>query len=261
MASQIYLGQVMHQRFFPMQYQFRYGVMNLKVDIDQIDQEAQSLTWFSLNRFNLFSLHFKDYGARKKDQAWRVWADELLSEYGLPEVAHKIELVCFPRFMNITFNPLAMWYAYNAQGELIAIIGEVSNTFGQWHHYVLTNQGEPLADNVKAQAKKVFHVSPFIGMDCQYQFRFSKPGEHYKIGIYQTENNQSVLTSTQVGQAQELTSKNLIKAAIKHPFNTLKILWMIHWWAIKIWVKGGKFHSTPKQLEKIDYSHTEMNLC
>lgn len=261
MPSQIYLGQVMHQRFFPMQYQFRYGVMSLRVDIDEIESESNQLRWLSLNRFNLFSLHFKDYGARKTNQAWRVWADKLLAEYGLPEAAHKIELVCFPRFMNITFNPLAMWYAYNQKGEMIGIIGEVSNTFGQWHHYVLTNHGKPLANSVKAHAKKVFHVSPFIGMDCQYQFRFSKPGDQYKMGIYQTENNQQVLISTQVGQAQTLSDKNLIKAALKHPFNTLKVLVMIHWWALKIWLKGGKFHKTPKQLEKIDYSHTEMYQC
>ncbi|HHT00953.1 MAG TPA: DUF1365 family protein, partial [Thiomicrospira sp.] len=82
MSSQLYLGQVMHQRFFPMQYQFRYGVMSLRVDIDAIEQENQKLTWLSLNRFNLFSLHYRDYGARKKDQAWRVWADQILVEYG-----------------------------------------------------------------------------------------------------------------------------------------------------------------------------------
>ncbi|BCN94359.1 DUF1365 domain-containing protein [Thiomicrorhabdus immobilis] len=261
MPSQIYLGQVMHQRFFPMQYQFRYGVMSLRVDIDQIETEAKKSTWLSLNRFNLFSLHFKDYGARQTDQAWRIWADSLLAEYGLPEPAHKIELVCFPRFMNIAFNPLAMWYAYDQQGKMIAIIGEVSNTFGQWHHYVLTDKGRPLADSIKAQAKKDFHVSPFIGMDCQYQFRFNKPSAHYKIGIYQTENSQQVLTATQVGQAQDLNDSNLLKAALKHPFNSLKVLWMIHWWAIKIWVKGGRFHRTPEQQVGIDYSHTEMHLC
>ncbi len=261
MTSQIYLGQVMHQRFFPMQYQFRYGVMSLRIDIDRIEAETAQLKRLSLNRFNLFSLNYADYGRRLKDQAWRVWADELLAEYGLPEPAKRIELVCFPRFMNITFNPLAMWYAYNAADEMVGIIAEVSNTFGQWHHYVLTQGGEPLADKIKVKARKVFHVSPFIGMDCWYNFRFHKPGEHYKMGIYQTENGQPVLTSTQVAQASALTDKNLFKAALKHPFNTLKVVVMIHWWALKIWLKGGTFHKTPKQQAEVDYSHTEMTLC
>lgn len=261
MASSLYFGQVMHQRFRPMQYQFRYGVFSIKVDIDAIETEKQKLRWLSLNKFNLFSLHYADYGARKKGEHWRVWLNQLLAEYGIKEPAFKAELVCFPRYLGITFNPLAMWYAYNQQNQLIAVICEVSNTFGQWHHYVLTNQGEPLADKVKASALKVFHVSPFMDMQAHYEFRFSKPTEHYQISIFQKEAGLPLLTSTQVGKVQKLTNQNLIKAAVQYPFNTIKVVWMIHWWALKIWLKGGKFHKTPKHLEAVNYSHTEMTLC
>ena len=260
MSSALYFGQVMHQRFTPMQYQFRYGVVSLKVDIDTIEQEAKTIQGLSLNRFNLFSVHFKDYGARNQ-QSWREWADALLANYGLPEPAARIELVCFPRFLGITFNPLAMWYAYNAQDEMVAIIGEVSNTFGQWHHYVLCEKGQPLKEGIRAQATKVFHVSPFIGMDCRYEFRFFKPAEKYQIGIYQHENNAPVLNAIQVGKVKPLNANTLKLAALKYPFNTLKVLWMIHWWALKIWLKGGKFHKTPAALAEVNYSHTEMKSC
>ena len=259
-GSAIYLGQVMHQRFGELGYQFRYGVMSLRVDVDQIESETQSLRWLSLNRFNLYSLHFKDYGARN-EASWRVWADKLLAEYGLTTPAARIELVCFPRFMGITFNPLAMWYAYDEQNQLIGLIAEVSNTFGQWHHYVLTDGGQPLNDKIHAEAEKVFHVSPFIGMECGYRFRFVKPSDRYQMTINQTENSEPVLLATQVGKAQVLNNKNLLKAALKYPFNTLKVLILIHWWALKILLKGGKFHKTPKHLDAVDYSHTEMTLC
>jgi len=261
MASSLYFGQVMHQRFRSMQYQFKYGVFSVKVDIDEIEAETQKLTWLSLNKFNLFSLHFADYGARKKGQHWRTWLNALLSEYGISQPAHKVELVCFPRFMGVAFNPLAMWYAYDQQGELIAIICEVSNTFGQWHHYVLTNQGKPLGNKVKASALKVFHVSPFMDMQAHYEFRFAKPSDHYQISIFQKENGLPLLNSVQVGKTQKLNNANLVKAALQYPFNTFKVVWMIHWWALKIWLKGGKFHKTPKHLEAINYSHTEMTSC
>jgi len=234
--------------------------MSLRVDVDQIESEANSLRWLSLNRFNLYSLHFKDYGARN-DESWRVWTDKLLAEYGLDKPAARVELVCFPRFMGVTFNPLAMWYAYNEENQLVGLIAEVSNTFGQWHHYVLTDNGKPLNDKLNAEADKVFHVSPFIGMQCAYRFRFAKPTEQYQMTINQTENSEPVLLATQVGKEHALTDQNLIKAALKHPFNTMKVLILIHWWALKIWIKGGKFHKTPKSLEAVDYSHTEMTLC
>jgi len=260
MASALYLGQVMHRRFGELAYQFRYKVMSIRVDVDSIQQESTTLKWLSMNRFNLYSLHFKDYGARD-DRHWRKWADELLQQYALPTPAKRIELVCFPRFLGVVFNPLAMWYAYDEHDQLVAVIGEVSNTFGQWHHYVLTNQGNPLESSIKAQAEKVFHVSPFIGMDCAYRFRFKKPNATYQVVIEQTEKGEKVLLATQDGQQSELTNSNLFKAAIKHPFNTLKVLILIHWWALKIWLKGGKFHKTPKELEAVNYGHTEMTLC
>ena len=260
MASGIYLGQVMHKRMGDIEYQFRYGVMSLRIDLDSIADEARALRWLSLNRFNLYSLYAKDYGARD-GRPWRAWIDAILADYGLPARADRVELVCFPRFLGIVFNPLAMWYAYDAEDRLVGIIGEVSNTFGQWHHYVLTDAGRALDDRVGAETEKAFHVSPFIGMDCRYAFRFSRPGERYQIAIQQSEHGRPRLVATQVGRAVALSDRNLLRAAATHPFNTLKVLTMIHWWALRIWLKGGRFHPTPKALEGVRYSHSEMKLC
>lgn len=265
--SCLYFGQVMHQRFFPMGYRFSYGVMSIKVDVDQIEAEIQNVSGLSLNRFNLLSLYYKDYGARD-GSPWRPWMEALLKEYGVQRRPARIELVCFPRFLGKVFNPLAMWYAYDCTGQLIAVVGEVSNTFGHWHHYVLANSGKPLAENaaglgssLKAKAQKVFHVSPFIGMACEYQFRLQPPTETHQIGIYQYENQQKVLVATQSGKAQPLNRRNVFKGALKYPFNSFKVLTLIHWWALKIWLRGGKFHKTPSAQRAQPYGHTEMTKC
>ena len=260
MSSQLYIGQVMHQRFFPMEYKFKYQVFNLKIDVDEIANEVNSVRWLSLNRFNLVSIHHKDYGSRS-EQSWRAWFEEMASNYGITQSIKRIELVCMPRYLGFVFNPLAMWYGYDENNQLIAVIAEVSNTFGQWHHYVLTNAGEPFTSKISATAEKVFHVSPFLNMDCRYKFAIQQPKKTYQVGIYETENGKSVLNAIQVGKAQILNNKNLLSAILKLPFNTLKVMVLIHWWALKIWLKGGKFHKTPRHLQKVKHSHTEMNLC
>lgn len=259
-AAQLYFGEIMHQRFFPMQYRFKYHMISLKIDIDQIEDVAANHRWFSLNRFNLFSLYYQDFGARKPHH-WRNWVNGLLRQYGIAKAPHKVELVCFPRFLGMGFNPLAMWYAYDHNNQLIAVIGETSNTFNQWHHYVLTQDGQPLDSPIKAKAKKAFHVSPFLGMACHYYFRFYPPGERFKLHISQTENHQQVLLATQVATARPMSDKNLLKAAWKQPFASIKALVLIHWWALKIWRKGGKFHKTPAHLQHVTASHTEMTSC
>ncbi|WP_238843401.1 DUF1365 domain-containing protein [Thiomicrorhabdus xiamenensis] len=265
--SAVYFGSVMHQRMFPVHYAFQYKVMSLRVEVDRIEEEIGALKGFckflSLNRFNLYSLNYKDFGARD-GKPWRPWLESLLAEYGVEKAPKRIELVCSPRFLGIVFNPLAVWYAYDEQDRMIAVVGEVSNTFGQWHHYVLSNRGKPLsaqACKVQAKADKAFHVSPFIDMDCEYRFRLKAPGDTFHLGIYQSCRKQPMLVATQAATALPLTRKSLLRAALAMPFNSLKVLTMIHWWALKIWFLGGKFHHTPKKQANVKYSHSEMLLC
>ncbi len=158
MPSALYDGQVMHQRFGDVPYRFKYRVLGLKIDIDRFEEEVRPLRWLSLNRFNLIQVNTADFGARN-GQAWREWINELLKQYAINTPPNRVELVCIPRVLGMAFNPLAVWYAFDADNRLIAIIGEVSNTFGQWHHYVLANQGHPLdeqAHTIKAVRKNVF---------------------------------------------------------------------------------------------------------
>lgn len=261
MSSSLYIGQVMHQRFTPFKYRFNYQVFSLRIDIDRFAEESHNLKWLSFNRFNLLSFYSSDVGPRNQ-QNLREWFDQLMVEHGVSERPAKVELVCMPRFLGYRFNPIVMWYAYNLNNELISVVAEVSNTFGQWHHYVLTNQGQPLqSKKLSAVANKVFHVSPFLSMECQYRFAFYQPAEKYQLGIYETEKGEPVLTATQTAKAVALNSKNILKVALKFPFISLKVIGLIHWWALKIWIKGGKFHKTPQQLADVDYGHSEMELC
>lgn len=260
MASSVYRCQVMHQRLRPFTYRFQYAVLSLKIDIDRFEDEAKGLRFLSLNRFNLLQVNTADFGERSKTN-WRSWANALLKHYGLPQPAARIELVCTPRILGMAFNPLAMWYAYDDADQLIGIIGEVSNTFGQWHHYVLTQNGNPLGDRLKTQADKTFHVSPFIGMNCDYRFRLSAPSSHFTLHIQQYEDNQPTLIATQSGDEQPLNNTTLLRAFVRFPFHAIKVLGLIHWWALKIWLKGGQFRTTPKSLTSIQHSHSEMVLC
>ena len=258
MSSQLYVGQVVHARKKPVEYRFAYRTFSIKVDLDCIEQEAQPLRWLSLNRFNLLSLNYKDHGPRD-GTPWRQWLDGFLAQYGIERPA-RAELVCYPRVLGYSFNPLSMLYAYDADKQLIAIIAEVSNTFGQWHHYVLKLTGCS-AKTIEAQAEKIFHVSPFIDMDARYHFRFGVPRDKVFTSIRETRQGVEFFSASEAGRALDLTDRHLIKQVGFAPLSMLKVIGLIHWWALKILIKGGKFHRTPKHLEGVQYSHSEMTLC
>lgn len=259
MASCLYFGKVMHRREQPVEYHFEYRTASIKVDIDQFEQEAQDHKLLSFNRFNLLSVHTKDHGSRD-GTPWRQWFTGLLAEYTLAE-PKRIELICYPRILGYAFNPLAMWYAYDEQDKLYAVVAEVSNTFGQWHHYVLSVTQSTRSSSINSCAEKIFHVSPFIDMQAKYYFKLEPPKSSFNTFIKETCNEKPFFYASQNGQYAKLSTANLLKVAGLAPFRMFKVIALIHWWALKIWLLGGTFHATPNHLKNIRYSHSEMKPC
>lgn len=251
MTSQLYFGQVMHQRMMPMHYRFNYRVFGLMIDIDTIEQQAKSLRWLSINQFNLLSVYYKDSGARN-EKPWRLWVQELLNKAHIHDIG-RIRLLCFPRVLGYTFNPLSLWFCENSAGQLIAIISEVSNTFGQHYHYVHHNSGQELIWPIHCDVDKRFHVSPFIDMNQRYHFTFDQSAQTLRILINEYQDQQLHFVASQTAELTTLNNRTLLRAFFMVPLMSFKIMTMIHWHALKIWLKGGQFHHATQQ------KNTEVN--
>ncbi len=258
--SALYFGEVMRQRLTGPAYHFRYGVFSLLVDLDDLEANFPRQALLSADRFNLFSVHQRDLGGRKKSLSLRDWITDACRTAGCPIDGGRVLINTYPRVLGYQFNPLSVWYCHNAEGDLVAINAEVSNTFGECHHYLMHDQGHPLPSPFLAEADKVFHVSPFLPMNMRYHFRFNHPAERLAVVIRETqrENDGSetlTLVATHHAKAQPLTSRNLLIAALRIPFLTLKVIVLIHWQALGIWRRGGVFHRSPPK------PATEISAC
>ena len=78
-------------------------------------------------------------------------------------------------------------------------------------------------------------------MNCVYFFRLLKPGNKISVIIDQSDEEGKILFASQDGVKDELNNKTLIKAYLKHPLMTFKIILAIHFEAFKLWTKGIKF--------------------
>ncbi len=242
-GSRLYSGRVMHRRLFPVNYHFDYRVFSLLADLDRIEDESRRLRWLSVDRFNLFSIDARDHGPRDGSPL-RPWIDARLAEAGLPRPA-RVHLLCFPRVLGYGFNPLSVWYCSDADGQVFAVDCEVSNTFGEHHHYLLHDAGRPLGWPARAAAEKGFHVSPFIGMSASYHFRFGLPDERLDVVIREFQDERLMLAAVQAGRARALEDGQLLRLAAGYPLMTLKVMGLIHWQAFKIWRQGARFHRKP----------------
>ncbi|MGB0954425.1 MAG: DUF1365 domain-containing protein [Panacagrimonas sp.] len=244
-AGELYVARVMHRRRVAPFYRFVYRVFYLLLDVDQLDALHQRLRWFSHNRFNLLALHDRDHGAVGAGSL-RQWAEALLGESGIDLQGGRIRLLCMPRLLGYAFNPIGLWYCEYADGQLAAVIAEVRNTFGEKHCYLLASNGAPLTYGDAWDKQKCFHVSPFFDTQGQYRFRLSPPSQRLRVMIHETRDNQPILDACLAAERRAMTNANLLKQVLAMPWMTLKVMWGIHWEALKIWLRGGRYHSKPK---------------
>ncbi|WP_295386368.1 DUF1365 domain-containing protein [uncultured Thiodictyon sp.] len=243
-AGQLLLGEVMHRRFFPVQYRFVYRIFSLVLDLDRIGELARTSRWFSHNRFNLFAFHDLDHGAGDGTPL-RDWLLGQVERLGLRLPIERIDIQCMPRVLGYGFNPMTPWFCYGPTGDLVAILCEVHNTFGERHGYLLHQQGMPMQWPVRQSRAKGFHVSPFVGMQADYRFRFTSAGDESGIVIHEYQDDRLMLVAVQRGRLRPFTDANLLRAALSFPLLTFKVVTMIHWHALKIWLRGATYFPKP----------------
>lgn len=243
-AAALYVGDIMHQRLKPFGHRFRYRVFSLLVDLDRLEAADRLSALFSVNGRNLVSFHEKDH-ADTASTPLRAYADRLLAEAGLDRAA-RILLVCYPRILGYVFNPISVYYAYDGDGALVAMIYEVRNTFGERHSYVCPlSDGEMSEGGLRQSCDKLFHVSPFIGIAARYHFRMLPPGAEIRWRILETDGEGPLLSATFSGRRLPLTSAALLRLTALIPFLPFKIVAGIHWEALKLWLKGARYISRP----------------
>ena len=237
MTSSIYNGTVIHKRFKPKLHFFKYRVFSLLIDLSDLNNLGKDITFFSYNHFNLISFFDKDHGERDGSSLIE-WVKKNLDENDINSKDIRIKLLCYPRILGYVFNPLSVFFVYDNNKNLISILYEVKNTFGEQHTYIFKVENDHLLQH---NCSKKFHVSPFIEMNCNYFFRILKPSEKISVVIDQYQLDEKILFASQDGKRVDFNSKELLKSYIKHPLMTFKIISAIHFEAFKLWLKGIKF--------------------
>ncbi len=251
----LYTGRVTHQRLRPMRHRLGYRMFSLLLDLDQLPALAGRLRLFSLNRFNLFSLYERDFGAGAcpgnslgtSTGSLRAHVDAQLQAGGfLP--GGRVQLLAMPRILGYAFNPLSVYFCHAPGGALQAILYEVNNTFGERHSYLLAVEpAEQHGSRVQQQCHKQLHVSPFLDLDMRYAFRVVPPrdGADLSLSIDAADAQGPVLVAHYAASAQPLTDAALARVFVSHPLLTLKVIFAIHWQALRLWIKGARLRRLP----------------
>lgn len=245
MRSALYTGTLIHSRRAPAENVFRYGVCFYLLDLDELPELHRRLRLFSYNRPNVVALrdrdHLGDPGRPVKENLLAYLAGN-----GVDLAGGRVLLLTNLRVLGYVFNPVSFYYCYRPGGELACVVAEVSNTFGEMHPYLLAG-GNPKgkARQLAFRAPKRLHVSPFFPLGQEYRFFLSEPGERLHARVDVWEEGERRLGSVLAGTRQPLTDATLARALLRYPLMPQRVIGLIHWQALRLWLKRVPFHPKP----------------
>jgi uncharacterized protein len=252
----------MHHRLQPKKHRFNYNVFMFYIDLDEVDVLKKKLWMFSKNKFNFFSLRDDEHlqlplENPDKTKNIREQITIYLKQNNLDIGNGRIMLLTNLNVLGYNFNPVSFYYCYDENNVPLCCIAEIGNTFGEMKPFILGK--EQLHENkYHLNTVKYFYVSPFIDHDTNFDFNLAIPGEKLNIRIDDYKNEERFFISTLTGTRKQLNNRNLFMYSVRFPFITLKIITLIHWNAILLWMKKIPFHkkSANQDLQKDVYRRT-----
>ncbi|MFW9082754.1 DUF1365 domain-containing protein [Pseudomonas sp. P2757] len=242
MNSALYSGWIAHRRFAPRRHEFRYRIGLLYLDLAEQDAVFGLSPLAGHSRFAPFSFRESDYLKTFTGQGVRLI--DAVRQQVAAAIGHEpqgsICLLTQARSWGLAFNPVSFFYCHEADGQLAAILCEVSNTpWRERYHYVLpARQATELGDMHQHFAvAKAFHVSPFLPRDLEYRMSFSPAAQNLGVHMADWQGEFKLFDATLKLQREPLDRAHLHRYIRRFPWMTAKTALAIYWQALRLLLK------------------------
>jgi DUF1365 family protein len=202
----------MHSRKTPVTNQFRYQVSYLLVDYDNLPRPRGVVG--RLARF------------QRSDHCD---ARALLQERDVP--ATRILMLAMARTFGHVFNPISVFWCYDAHGATVAVLEEVHNTYGESHTYFLEPDDEGFCT-----VEKMMYVFPYYPVDGHYDIRVTEPGSSLSVSVTLRRENDPPFVAALRGERQNARFSKLVRHSLRRP--ALRVAFLIRWQAVGLWMHG-----------------------
>jgi DUF1365 family protein len=239
LKSRLYRCRVTHKRETPRKNFFSYTIFMFLINLDEAAMLSKRFPMIGYNRFNLFGFYDRDHFKQSGNNTTiRQKLQEFLGSQNISFRPSRVELLTNLRILGYVFNPVSFYYLYDENDTPKYAIAEVSNTFGEMKFYLLKDFNRGFFHGTH---QKYFYISPFTRLDDLLELKVGLPENSFSIMVDDISDGNKIVRAGLAGTQTKMTGSKLIFYFFRFPLITLQIIGLIHWQAIRLWLKGVKF--------------------
>jgi uncharacterized protein len=244
-ASGLYEGWLRHRRHEPVEHELRVRLFMSYLDLDELPQVFDRSRLWSARGPAPAWFRRSDYLGDPAQPLRAAVLDAVEQRTGVRPPG-PVRVLTHVRTFGHLFNPVSFYYCFDGPGQRVeAVAAEVTNTpWGERHVYAFA-RGEQQGKVLRARVGKDFHVSPFLDMDAEYDWRLTEPGDDLQIHIESRRADRPTFDATLALERREATPAALRRALARYPLLPLRVVGGIYAHAVRLKLKGAPYHPHP----------------
>ena len=212
-APGMYASTIRHTRRRPFAKSFDHRTDTWLVDLDALPDHGVLGTFEARDHLG------------SPDRSIRANVDAFLLEHGIDLQGGRVLMAANARALGYCFNPISVFWCFDAEQALAAAVVEVHNTYGGRHAYLV----HPDARG-RARVDKSLYVSPFHGTDGWYDVRVPVPGDDLLVSVTLHTDDGAAFTATLSGRRTETSARRAAPAALRGAA-------LIHAHGVALWLR------------------------
>ena len=153
------------------------------LDLNSFDNRIKKSWFWNVNKKALIAFHREDYHGKPDTDLSQSVRETVYKSIG-KEIKGPIRLLTHLRYFGYCFNPVSFYYCYDeSDSEVEVIMAEVTNTPWKERYPYIIHDKYGKSHRLTANFDKKLHVSPFWGMDHDYEWMFTQPGKDLFVNM------------------------------------------------------------------------------